>query len=96
VGDRIQIGEHAGDVVDLRIFQFTLVEIENWVAADQRTGRVIHVPNGRVFNEVVANYSRGFEYIWNEVPVRVTFESDWEAAKAILQEIANRQATKLG
>jgi small-conductance mechanosensitive channel len=95
VGDRIQIGEHAGDVVDLRIFQFTLLEIGNWVAADQSTGRVIHVPNGRVFSDALANYSKGFEYIWNEVPVLVTFESDWEKAKAYLLEIANRHAAHL-
>ena len=50
VGDRIQIGEHAGDVVDVRMFQFTLLEIGNWVAADQSTGRVAHVPNRRVFS----------------------------------------------
>ena len=38
VGDRIQIGDTAGDVIDLRIFQFTLLEIGNWVDADQSTG----------------------------------------------------------
>lgn len=96
VGDRIQIGLHAGDVVDIRLFQFTLLEIENWVAADQSTGRVMHVPNGRVFSDVVANYSSGFDYVWNEMPVRVTFESDWEAAKAILQQIADRHAETVG
>jgi small-conductance mechanosensitive channel len=96
VGDRIQVGEHAGDVVDLRIFQFTILEIHNWVAADQSTGRVMHIPNGKVFSEVVANYSGGFEYIWNEVAVRITFESDWEGAKVILQEIADRHAESAG
>lgn len=55
VGDRIQIGEHRGDVIDVRIFQFTLMEIGNWVAAEQSTGRVIHVPNGKVFRETQAN-----------------------------------------
>ena len=34
VGDRIQIGKHAGDVIDARIFQFTVLEIGNWVDAD--------------------------------------------------------------
>ena len=95
VGDRIQIGQHAGDVIDQRIFQFTLLEIGNWVAADQSTGRVIHNPNGKVFTEALANYTTGFEYIWNEIPVRVTFESQWENAKDILQEIADRHAAHL-
>ncbi len=37
LGDRVQVGGHAGDVIDLRIFKFTLLEIGNWVAADQST-----------------------------------------------------------
>ncbi|WP_299402908.1 mechanosensitive ion channel family protein [Acaryochloris sp. IP29b_bin.148] len=95
VGDRIQIGNHAGDVIDIRIFQFTLMEIGNWVAADQSTGRVIHVPNGRVFQDTIANYSQGFQHLWNEVPVLITFESDWEQAKRLLLTIANRHAEHL-
>lgn len=95
VGDRIQVGAHAGDVIDLRIFQFTLMEVGNWVGADQSTGRVIHVPNGAVFSEPVANYSKGFQFIWNEIAVLVTFESDWHRAKRLLEEIASRHAEHL-
>jgi small-conductance mechanosensitive channel len=87
VGDRIQIGEHKGDVVDIRLFQFTLLEVGNWVHADQSTGRIIHVPNAQVFTVPVANYTDEFEYVWHELPVLVTFESDWRRAKDILQEI---------
>ena len=88
VGDRVQIGDHAGDVIDLRIFQFSLMEIRNWVDADQSTGRIIHIPNGMIFTLPLANFSYGFNYIWNEIPITVTFESDWEKAKDILVEIA--------
>ena len=84
VGDRIQIGENAGDVVDVRIFQFTIIEIGNWVDADQSTGRLLHVPNAKVFTEVLANYTSGFNYIWHEIQVMVTFESNWQKAKDIL------------
>jgi small-conductance mechanosensitive channel len=90
VGDRVQIGENAGDVVDIRIFQFTILEIGNWVDADQSTGRIIHIPNGKVFIVPQANYTSGFDYIWNEIPVRITFESDHLKTKSILQEIANK------
>lgn len=92
VGDRIQIGEHRGDVVDLRLFQFTLLEIGNWVAADQSTGRIIHVPNSQVFSVPVANYTDEFDYLWHETPVLVTFESDWRRAKTLFQEILDREA----
>ncbi|MEA3460325.1 MAG: mechanosensitive ion channel [Bacteroidota bacterium] len=87
LGDRIQIGEHAGDVIDIRLFQFTLMEIRNWVNADQSTGRIIHIPNGTVFTKTQANYSTGFNYIWNEMTVLVTFESNWKLAKEILLKI---------
>ena len=95
VGDRIQIGEHRGDVIDIRVFQFTLMEIGNWIDADQSTGRIIHIPNGKIFVEPQANYSRGFQYIWNEIPVLVTFESDWQKAKAILTAIAEKKTGRV-
>ncbi|KAI9134401.1 mechanosensitive ion channel family protein [Acaryochloris sp. CCMEE 5410] len=95
VGDRIQIGSHTGDVIDIRIFHFTLMEVGNWVDADQSTGRVIHIPNGRIFHETVANYSRGFQYLWHEIPVLITFDSDWERAKQIFLTIANQDSERL-
>jgi len=95
VGDRVQIGPHAGDVIDLGVFQFTLNEIGAWVQADQSSGRIIHIPNGKVFTDPIANYNKGFRYIWNEVPVVVTFESDWRKAKQILGKIAVKHAEHL-
>ena len=90
VGDRIQIGESSGDVIDIRIFQFSLIEIGNWVDADQSTGRVIHIPNGVVFTQPQFNYTAGFVHIWHEIPMLITFESDWKKAKKILTDIANK------
>jgi small-conductance mechanosensitive channel len=95
VSDRIEIGGHKGDVIDIRLQQFTLNEIGNWVDADQSSGRIIHIPTGKVFTEPVANYDKGFKYIWNEVPVLVTYESDWKKAKEILTAIAFKHAAHL-
>jgi small-conductance mechanosensitive channel len=92
VGDRIEIGNNSGDVIDIRVFQFTIIEIGNWVDADQTTGRLIHIPNSKVFNEPIANFTTGFNYIWNEVPVLITFESNWRKAKQILQAIVSEHA----
>ena len=87
IGDRIQLGQHAGDVIDITVSNFTIMEMGNWVDADQNTGRLIHIPNGKIFIEALANYEKGFHFIWNEIPVLVTFESDWKKAKIILQGI---------
>jgi len=66
-----------------------------WVDADQSTGRIVHIPNQQVFTEPVANYDKGFKYIWNEVPVLVTYESNWKKAKEILTAIAFKHAEHL-
>lgn len=92
VGDRVQIGNFSGDVIDIRIFQFSLIEIGNWVDADQSTGRVIHVPNGIVFTQPQFNYTAGFVHIWHEIPMLITFESNWKKAKKILADIVDKHA----
>ncbi|MDD3051237.1 MAG: mechanosensitive ion channel [Candidatus Cloacimonetes bacterium] len=89
VGERIQIGNNKGDVIDIRPFMFTILEVGNWIDAEQSTGRMINIPNGLVFSQTIANYDRGFEFIWNEIAVLLTFESDWKKAKKILEEIIN-------
>ncbi|MBN2365967.1 MAG: mechanosensitive ion channel family protein [Calditrichaeota bacterium] len=95
VGDRIEIGKYRGDVIDIRVFKFSLMEIGNWVDSDQSTGRIVHVPNSLVLTDSLANYSQGFQFIWHEIPVLITFESHWEKAKTILLDIANTYALNL-
>ena len=95
VGDRIQIGDKAGDVIDIRIFQFIILEIGNWVDADQSTGRIIYIPNGQVFTSPLANYSKGFQYIWDEIKVLITFESDWKKAKELVLAIVKKHSEHL-
>lgn len=91
IGDRIQIGDTKGDVIDLRLFQFSLVEIGNWVEAEQSTGRIIHVPNSHVLKERTANYHGAFNYIWNEIHILVTFESNWGKTREILEKVAKEK-----
>ena len=96
VGDRIEVGEVKGDVIDIRLFQTSLLEIGNWVDADQSTGRIVHVPNSFVFKKQLYNYNRGFEFIWNEIAILVTFESDWKKGKEIMLAHGQKQAEGMG
>ncbi|MDD5069766.1 MAG: mechanosensitive ion channel [Candidatus Omnitrophica bacterium] len=84
VGDRVELGGVKGDVIDIRVFQTSLLEIGNWVCADQSTGRIVNIPNSAMFKKEHYNYNRGFEYIWNEISILVTFETDWRRAKEIM------------
>jgi small-conductance mechanosensitive channel len=95
VGDRIEVSGIKGDVIDQNLFKFRVIEVGNWVHAEQSTGRIIHIPNSKVFIEPLANYSLGFEYIWDEIRVQVTFESDWKKAKNILIGIIDHYAEDL-
>ncbi len=96
VGDRIEVTGLKGDVVDVRLFRFTLMEVDGWVDAEQSTGRLVHVPNGVVFNREVANYTEGFPYIWHEIPVLITFESDWALAERLMRDVLASDAPDVG
>ena len=88
LGDRIEINGQRGDVIDIEAFQFTLLEVgANRIDAEQSTGRMIHIPNGHIFAHSIANYTKGFEYIWDEIPILITFESNRKKAKEALQQI---------
>ena len=94
-GDRIEFGGVRGDVMDISIFQTSLLEIGNWVDADQSTGRIVNIPNSAVFKKENYNYSRGFEFIWNEIRIVVTFESDWKRAEEIMLAYGKTQAEEM-
>lgn len=95
IGDRIQTGDIIGDVIDIRLFKFSVIEVGNWVDADQNTGRIVHIPNRNILREPLANYETGFEYIWHEIPVTITFESNWRKAKDLLTQIAHEKVEHL-
>ena len=88
IGDRVQIQEFSGDVVDIRLFQFSLLETRGDFAADQPTGRIVHLPNALVFTTPQVNATDAFPFIWTELPITLTFESDWEKAKAAFVTLA--------
>lgn len=87
VDDRIEVDGMAGDVIDIRMFRTTMLEIGNWVQSDQSTGRILHVPNGTFLTKTVHNYTEGFPYLWHEIEVLVTFESDWKRAEDLIEQV---------
>ena len=92
VGDRIETCGSKGDVIDIRLFRFSIMEVGNWVDADQSTGRIVHIPNGLLFTNQIANYTEGFEYIWHEIPVLITFESDHRRARSLIEKAVRDNA----
>jgi len=93
VGDRIEINSMIGDVIDVGFFYTQMMEIGNWITADQMTGRLVQFSNSNVFGNPVFNYTRNFSYIWDEVRLPITYASDVGQARRILLE-AGGQYTK--
>ena len=89
IGERVQIGTIKGDVVDIRGFYITLLEIGDWVEDEQSTGRIVHIPNNFIFRNPIYNYTKGFDFIWDEVKIGITFESNYKKAKDICLKYLN-------
>ncbi|AXI99444.1 Mechanosensitive ion channel [Cyclonatronum proteinivorum] len=92
MGDRIEVAGVKGDVIDKRLFTFSVIEIGNRVDAEQSTGRIIHIPNNKVFSDPVANYTSGFPFIWHEIPVTITYDSNHTKAKELFQQVLETHA----
>ena len=88
VGDRIQIGDTKGDVIDISILGTTVLEIGNWVSRDLHNGRVARIPNYLVLKGPVFNYTQGFRFVWDEIKVTLTPESDHNLARTMLLDVA--------
>jgi small-conductance mechanosensitive channel len=95
VGDRIEINERTGDVIDIGVFFTTLMEIKYWVAGDQATGRLTVVPNGVILSGTVSNYTKDHNFIWDEISVPITYASDWREAKKTFQGILTRETVDI-
>jgi small-conductance mechanosensitive channel len=88
LGDRIQIGDTRGDVIDIGLLRTTLMETGNWVSRDLYNGRIVRIPNSAVLKGPVFNYSQGFRFIWDEIKVLFTPTSDCKLAREMLLRVA--------
>ncbi len=90
VGDRIEINKMSGDVIDIGFFYTRMMEIGNWIGGDQYSGRIIQFANASIFGTALENYTRSFAYIWDEVHLPVTYDSNVQAATDILREVGEQ------
>ncbi len=88
IGDRIEIDGRKGYVVDVGMFHTTLREFGEWMEGDTFTGRLINLPNSSVFETPILNYTKDTPFIWDEVKISITYESDHDIAKHIILESA--------
>jgi small-conductance mechanosensitive channel len=86
VGDRVRVGDVVGDVMDINLLRTTVMEVGEWVKAEQYTGRVVTVANREVWANPVYNYTQHWGYLWDEITLPITYESDWQRAAELILE----------
>jgi small-conductance mechanosensitive channel len=93
VGDRIQIGDAKGDVIDVSYLDTTLWECGGpFLSSEHPSGRIIKFPNRTVLDETVYNYSWPlFPYIWNEVVVQIGYGADLEFVAKVMKDTAQEE-----
>lgn len=89
VGDRIQVGEVRGDVVELGALTTTLLEVNP--AGSRQTGRSVVIPNSVFVAQPVFNESFAGAYGLRSLRVPVGAGSDWQAAERRLLEAARAE-----
>lgn len=96
VGDRIQIDDATGDVIDVGYIDTTLWEFGGkYISGDHPSGRIIKFPNSKVLDSMVWNYSWPlFPYIWNEVQFNIGYESDLQFIAETMQRIVEEELGK--
>lgn len=88
-GDRVQLGGIKGDIIDISMLRTTVMEVGEWVDADLYNGRIVRIANSYVFSEPVFNYSAEFPFLWDEISIPITYKSDHDMTKDLLEKIAD-------
>lgn len=101
LGDRIRIGNIKGDVRRVGLLHTTLEEVgEDEKLGGEVTGRLLHVPNLIILDQPVLNYSKDYsvhsktissDYMFDEVRVPITSDSNAQRASELLESILKRQ-----
>lgn len=92
VGDRIEIEGVRGDVINIGMNRFTLMEISSDPKSDQSTNRLVHFPNHFVILRQVIVVKDKMNYVWDEMRIKIPFDSDFEKAEELLNGIIRNNA----
>ena len=88
VGDRVQVGTVTGEVVDIGLVRFHLMELSGGVADSEPTGRIVAFSNSVVFQSTAGLFKQipGTNFVWREVTLRFASESDYRLIRERLQQ----------
>ncbi len=91
IGDRIEVGEVRGDVIDTTLLSTTVEEVGRGASNHLYTGRRISFSNSIFLSQPVINESflENYNMIRMEIPLKL--EADWKGGKSLLLKIAGEE-----
>jgi small-conductance mechanosensitive channel len=87
VGDRVQVGAVTGEVVDIGLVRFHLMELGGGTADSEPSGRIVAFSNAVVFQSTAGLFKQipGTNFIWREIVLKFAPESDYRAIRDRVQ-----------
>lgn len=89
IGDRVEVDDVIGDVMDINPISFKLLEVRSWLSSDSNTGRVIQIPNSIIFDQDIKIVEARNTFIWHEINYTLSFDSNWQKAEKIMISVAD-------
>jgi small-conductance mechanosensitive channel len=88
VGDRVQVGNVTGEVVDIGLVRFHLMELGGSGADSEPTGRVVAFSNSVVFQATGGLFKQipGTSFVWREITLKFSTDSDHPLIRERLQK----------
>jgi small-conductance mechanosensitive channel len=94
VGDRIELLGVKGDVVNIGIMYFSLLEINPDSTSDQSTNRLVHLPNHSVVINKFHVSLHDMDYVWDELKLYVKIDAPWERIEFVCTQVLNLRFEK--
>jgi hypothetical protein len=90
VGDRVQIGEVSGEIIELGMVRMYLMELAGR-GSSVPTGRVAAFPNSVVFQVTTGLFKQipGVSFAWHDITLALPAEGEYESIKQKLSAAAN-------
>ncbi len=92
IGDRVSVNNVRGDVIEIELMCTKLNGLLE--KTDELSGKIVTIPNELVLTSPVINFTRSGQYLWEELEVTITYESNWQKGVKLLGEITTEVTDK--
>src|SRR5437867_13180953 len=83
------MNQSKADVIEITPMNTTLREFGGLLYGDSFTGRYVTIPNSQILKGNVFNYTKDTPFVWDQLIVSVTYESDHKLAEKLILQAAH-------